>query len=256
MKMFLFKKIVGLFFIPLSLCLEIFIIGLILIWFTKKKITGKILISIGIALLILMSYDGLPNLILRPLEYQYSPLLKELPEVKWIVVLGGGATSDPKIPITSQLEFPSLFRLIEGIRLHHSLSGSKMILSGGTVFGPAADGKVMADVTIALGVDSQNLILETVSRDTEQEAKYVQRFVGIEPFILVTSASHMPRSVALFRKLGMQPIPAPTNYLAVEKKEALIDPSQFFPSSVNLTKMEIAIHEYLGLAWAKLRGRI
>lgn len=256
MKMFLFKKIVGPFFSPLSLCLEIFIVGLILIWFTKKKITGKILISIGIALLILMSYDGLPSLILRPLEYQYPPLLKDLPEVKWIVVLGGGVTSDPKIPITSQLEFPSLFRLIEGIRLHHSLSGSKMILSGGPVFGPAADGKVMADFAIALGVDSQNLILETVSRDTEEEAKYIQRFVGIDPFILVTSASHMPRSMALFRKLGMQPIPAPTNYLAVEKQEELIDPSQFFPSSVNLTKMEIAIHEYLGLAWAKLRGRI
>jgi uncharacterized SAM-binding protein YcdF (DUF218 family) len=54
----------------------------------------------------------------------------------------------------------------------------------------------------------------------------------------------------------MQPIPAPTNYLAVERWGELIDPSQFFPSSVNLTKMEIAIHEYLGLAWAKLRGRI
>jgi uncharacterized SAM-binding protein YcdF (DUF218 family) len=254
--MFLFKKIVGLFFSPLSLCLEIVIVGLILIWFTKKKIPGKILISIGIALLILMSYGGLPNLILRPLEYQYSPLLRDLPEVKWIVVLGGDATSDPKIPITSQLEFPSLFRLIEGIRLHQSLSRSKMILSGGPVFGPPGGGKVMADFAIALGVNPQNLILETMSRDTEQQAQYIERFVGIDPFILVTSASHMPRSVAIFRKLGMKPIPAPTNYLAVEKQEEWIDPNRLFPSSANLTKMEIAIHEYLGLAWAKLRGKI
>ena len=204
-----------------------------------------------------MSYNALPNLVLRPLEYQYPPLLKELPNVRWIVVLSGGVdSSDPKIPITSQPSAPSLFRLIEGIRLHHSLSGSKLIISGGAVFDPAAEAQVMANVAIALGVDNQNLILETVSRDTEEEAKHIQKLVGINPFILATSASHMPRSMALFRKLGMQPIPAPTNYLVIEKQGESIDPSQFFPGSIKLIKMEIAIHEYLGLVWAKLRGRI
>ena len=36
--------------------------------------------------------------------------------------------------------------------------------------------------------------------------------IGREKFILVTSAAHMPRSMALFRKRGLQPIPAPADF--------------------------------------------
>jgi len=152
--MFLFKKIIGPFLSPLPLCLGILIAGLILFWFTKKKILGKIMTSIGVALLILLSYDGLSNLIVKPLEYQYPPLLnlKDLPEVRWVVVLGGGHTSDPNLPINSQLSETSLSRLVEGIRLHQSIPGSKLILSGGALFDPVPEADIMADIAIMLGV--------------------------------------------------------------------------------------------------------
>jgi len=78
--------------------------------------------------------------------------------------------------------------------------------------------------------------------------------VGNEKFILVTSASHMPRSMALFEKLDMQPIPAPTDY-GVRKRQG-VSPGMFFPSADNLRKAEKAFHEYLGLAWGKIRGQI
>lgn len=255
--MFLFKKIVGPFFLPLSLCLEIFIVGLILLWFTKKKRAGKIFVSIGVALLILLSYGVLPNLLLRPLEYKYPPLLesKDIPNVKWIVVLGAGHTSDPQIPVTSQLSASSLFRLVEGIHFHKFLPGSKLIISGGVVFDPVPEAKVMADVALAIGINKQDLILESVSKDTEDEAILIQKIVRNDPFVLVTSASHMLRSIALFRKLGMQPIPAPTDY-GVKERQGEISPGMFFPGANNLQKAERAIYEYLGLAWAKLRGRI
>lgn len=128
--MFLFKKIIGPLFLPLSLCLEIFIVGLIFLWFTKKIRTGKVVIFIGVALLALLSYEALPNLLLKPLEHQYPPILelKDFPKVKWITVLSGGYTSDPQIPVTSQLFHSSLSRLVEGIRLHNLIPGSKLIL--------------------------------------------------------------------------------------------------------------------------------
>jgi uncharacterized SAM-binding protein YcdF (DUF218 family) len=256
--MFLFKKIVGPFFFPLSLCLEILIIGLLLLWFTKKKKAGNIFVSVGVILLMLFSYEPLPDLLLRPLEYRYPPLVRvnDLPEIRWIVVLGGGHTSDPQIPANSQLEDSSLSRLVEAIRLHNSLPGSKLILSGGVLYDPVPEAKVLADVALALRVDRKNLVLESLSKDTEEEAVLIQKMVGKDPFVLVTSASHMPRSMAFFRKLGMHPIAAPTDYGVKERQGEEISPGIFFPGIGELKKTQAAIYEYLGLAWAKLRNRI
>ncbi len=257
-KMFLFKKIVGPFFFPLSLCLEIFIIGLILLWFTKKIRTGKVVILIGVILLTFLSYDVSPKLLLKPLEHQYPPILelKDLPKVKWIIVLSGGYDSDPKIPMNSQLFHASLSRLVEGIRLHHLIPGSKLILSGGALFDPVPEAEIMANIAQDLGVSREKMILESVSRDTEDQAGLIQKFVGNDRFILVTSAAHMPRSMALFKKLGMQPIPAPTDYRVRKKQGDEINPKTFFPQVDELEKTTTAIYEYLGLAWTKLRGRI
>jgi uncharacterized SAM-binding protein YcdF (DUF218 family) len=60
--------------------------------------------------------------------------------------------------------------------------------------------------------------------------------------------------MALFQKLGMKPIPAPTDHWVKERKG--ISPYAFFPRADALRKAELAFHEYLGLAWAKLRGQI
>ena len=216
------------------------------------------MVSLGVILLTLLSYGTFTHMLLKPLEYKYPPLFnfKDLPEVKWIAVLGGGHTSDPQMPANSQLSGSCLSRLVEGIRAHKSLPGSKLILSGGALYDPVSDAVVLADVALMLGVDRQNLILETLSKDTEDEASFIHKIVGKDPFVLVTSASHMPRSMALFKKLGMQPIAAPTDYGVKEKQEEETSPGMLFPNVGELGNAETAVYEYLGLAWAKLRGKI
>ena len=87
----------------------------------------------------------------------------------------------------------------------------------------------MAEVAKALGVKQEDLILESESNDTINEARLIKSIVGNDTFILVTSASHMPRSMGMFKKLGMQPIPAPTGYSIVRSQS--ISPGDFFPSS-------------------------
>lgn len=262
--MFILKKIIGQLFLPVPLCLEILIVGLLLLLFTRKQRTGKIILSVGIILFTLLSYPALSNTFLRRLEYQYPPLISTetsdfaagevQPQVRWIVVLGGGHISDPKIPVTSQLSGASLVRLIEAIRLHNQIPGSKLILSEGKVFDSVPGAETMAEVAKALGVKQEDLILESESRDTIDEARIIKSIVGNDKFILVTSASHMPRSMGMFKKLGMQPIPAPTGYIMKEKQG--ISPGDFFPSSDELRKAEGVIYEYLGLLLAKLRGQI
>jgi uncharacterized SAM-binding protein YcdF (DUF218 family) len=96
--------------------------------------------------------------------------------------------------------------------------------------------------------------LESSSKDTKDEARLIKDMVGNESFFLVTSASHMPRSVALFKKEGMNPIPAPTDHRIKERQR--LSPGMFFPWAGNLIKAELAVHEYLGLGWAKIRNQI
>ena len=257
--MFLFKKIVGPFFFPVTVILLILLLGFIILALTRKQKTGKILIFLGILLFGGLSYPWIPDRILMPLEYRNSPLLdpSQLSGIRWVVVLGGGHVSVPNLPASSQLSEHSLFRLVEGVRIHRKLPGSRLILSGGGAFDPKSDAAVMADAAVALGIERRDLVLEEASLDTEDQARLIHRIVGRQRFVLVTSASHMPRSLALFRDLGMDPIPAPTDYLVKQREEeGKTGPLRFFPRPDNLLKAEIAVYEYLGLAWARIRGVI
>ena len=255
MDTFLLKKIMAPFFFPLSLCFELLFIGLFLLWFTRRQKAGKVLVCLGIVLLMLCSYPPLPDIFLRSLEYKYPPLVDvtQCSDIQWVVVLGGGHRSDSKLPVTSQLSEASLSRFVEGARIHKLLPESRLLLSGGAVFDPVPEARVMAGVAEIMGIGENEIIVEELSRDTGDQARFIHEIVGDEKLILVTSASHMPRSMALFRKRGMNPIPAPTDYW-IKESQGLV-PGAFFPSTTNFRKIERALYEYLGLGWARLSGQ-
>ncbi len=112
----------------------------------------------------------------------------------------------------------------------------------------------MAQVAGVLGVRPQDIRLEMESRDTAGQAKIVADLLGRGKFFLVTSAAHMPRAMALFRKRGVEPIPAPPIFGSGTAMG--LSPPSFFPGTGALGQVEVAVHEYLGLAWAWLRGAI
>ena len=261
--MFILKKIISAFIYPLPFSLLLSFLGLYFLWFTNKQRTGKIVMSVGLVILTLFSYSILANKLLRPLERQYDKfeikISSAVPEteggsaIKFIVVLGGGHTSDPELPMISQIGKGSLVRLIEGIRIYRKYPGAKLLVSGGNIFDPVSEAEIMARIAREIGVPERDIILESKSKDTRDEALFIKPVVGKEPFVLVTTASHMPRSMALFKKLGMNPIPSPIGH-SVKDGQGLHYYS-FFPSTGNIHKAELAIHEYLGLSWAKLRGQ-
>jgi uncharacterized SAM-binding protein YcdF (DUF218 family) len=262
--LFTLKKIVSQFLNPVALCLEILCLGLFCLWATRKPRLGKLLVTLGTIFLLLLSLSFIAGKILTPLEDRYPALLH--PETiawtgdasdtspKWIVVLGGGIVSDPRLPVISQISQTALCRVVEGVRLYKAIPGSKLLLSGGRVYDPVPEAEVMARIAVILGVRPQDMTLERDSRDTEAEAAIIAKILGAKQFILVTSASHMLRSVALFKKHGLQPIPAPADYQV--KVAQGPDPGRFFPKIDSLQQVETAWHEYLGLAWAWLRGSI
>ena len=216
------------------------------------------LVTISILLLGFFSYGAVSDMLARPLEQEYKPIADfgALKGVKWIVVLAGGSGVDHALPLSTYLTEASLVRLSEGVFLHNRLPQTKLIVTGRSGFeGITPVAEVMADTAREWGVKPADIIIEAEATDTKDHPIYVKKIVGSDKFVLVTSASHMPRSMALFRAQGMAPIPAPTDYM-VKQREGGLTPGDFFPNAGALEKAERAIHEYLGMVWGKVRGQI
>jgi uncharacterized SAM-binding protein YcdF (DUF218 family) len=254
----MFVKIVSRLLFPVPVICELLIAGLILIWFTHRQKAGRILVTIGTFLLLLLGCAPVSTVFLRTLEQRYHPVaLASLqaaaggPEsTTFIVVLGSGYSPDPSVDLASHISQDAVVRLLHGVLLCWEVHSCKLVLSGG----PPASAQTMQKIASSMGIKEQDILLEEHSRNTEEEARYIKPIVGATPFLLVTSASHMPRAMGLFRKLGMQPIAAPTDYLA--KRGGPISPDQYYPGAGSLGEAERAVYEYLGMAWAKLLGQI
>lgn len=262
--MFFLKKLISPLLFPVPVVWLLLLAGLVLLWRTRRQRAGKIFVTAGALLFALLTFGPLPGLLLSKLERQHPSFelsdfdvnrQEELRRsVKWIVVLGGGHVSDPSVPASSRLAHSSLTRLVEGVRLKREFPGAKLLLSGAQVFDKEAVAEGMRRVAQSLGVEADDVVLDLKARDTEEEARVVREMIGDERMILITSAAHMPRSVALFRKAGLDPLPAPTDF--VVKRSQGAGPADRVPSAGGLIAAELAVYEYLGLLWAKVRGRI
>lgn len=255
--MFILKKIVSEFFMPMPIILCLLVAGLVLLRQKRRQVAAKVMLAIGSVVFLLTGYGVLTDAVLKSLEYRYPVLdIRAAREagVKWVVVLAGGHDSDAGLPVTSQLAPETQVRLIEGIRIYRSLPGTRMIVSGGKVFDTRTSAELMAGLAGELGTNIRDIVLEDKSRDTHDEAVLLKPRLGSRPFVLVTSAYHMPRAMGLFRALGMHPIPAPAcHYIHASRN---ISPDTFFPDMKGVRNSEFVFHEILGIISAKLMGQM
>ncbi len=257
---FFLKKFVSAFLLPMPIFFALAFVGLFFLWFGKRQRTAKWLISFAVVWLALFSWGPLPEHFLKSLERTYPANGMQLQEggdnPEYIVVLGGGHVSDPDVPVSARISPESLARLAEAAAIHRKAPDTKLIFSGGAYNDPASNAQVMAEVARSIGIDDKAIVLEERPLDTKDEAKILSEKVGKKPFVLVTTASHMRRSVALFKKQGTAPIPAPTGHRVMDSGKKETGWQSFFPKSSNLEKTEVLFHEYLGLIWAKWRGQL
>jgi uncharacterized SAM-binding protein YcdF (DUF218 family) len=259
----LIKKLLSAFLMPMTLGLGIVAVGVILLWFTRRQRAGRIVVTVGFGLLLLFGYGGVADLFLAPLEDDFQPLLvtgRSAPldararQARWIVVLGGGHSLDARLPPNTELNESTLARLIEALRLKRMLPQAKVILSGGFGGNGLTHADLLAGAAVELGFPREDLVLEKGTFDTADEARLISVTVGADPFILVSSASHLPRAVSLFRKQGREPLPSPTGYGAIDNPG--VDVNSFFPSASGISKLERAWHEYVGRVWSRMRGQL
>jgi uncharacterized SAM-binding protein YcdF (DUF218 family) len=149
----------------------------------------------------------------------------------------------------------TLVRLMEGIRIYKSSPGSKIILTGRSASPRTPFSVIEAALLVRLGIPKEDIVLDTMSLDTSEEAMNVKKIVGKEPFALVTSSIHMTRAIMLFRKLGMNPIPAPTDFEKDQYGLTYFDLMPL-PNAESLNTLDRVVHEYIGIAWSRMRGQL
>ena len=247
--MFLFKKIISAFLLPIPIGLFLLLLAFIYLLFNSHK-KAKVFLFLAICWFTLFSFQPISNALLKPLENSYVSLL-QTPKVNYILVLGSGHKSDDSLAITSEVKMVGINRLVEGIRHYKNLESAKLIVSGYGAKDENSHAFMQEKLAISLGVKKEDIIRLDTPKDTKEEAIEAKKIIGDEQIILVTSASHMKRSVLLFQKEGLNIIPSPTNHLAYED-----DFYSAYFSARNLRNCETAIHEYLGLVYSYLRNEI
>jgi len=207
------------------------------------------LLSVGIISYITLASGPVSSLLLGRLEHRYPALIndEQVKNAKTIVVMAGHAEPDSYLPISSVVSASTAFRLMEAIRLWRVIEGSKILISGA-----GSTPELMKKVLISLGVPDQVVLIENKSRNTYDSAANVYQMVGTNDIILVTSAGHMPRSLGVFKKNGMDPVPAPTDYLTAPS--CLV--AGYLPTASHLAYTDLAVHEYIGIFWYKVTGRL
>jgi uncharacterized SAM-binding protein YcdF (DUF218 family) len=242
----LFKYGVGALTAPLTLALLVAAAAATFRLFGWRRAATWLLV-LAAAIVYLGAIGPVGNALLGPLERQFAPLQDgSLPAVAYIVVLGSSYAPHDGIPVTAALDDDGVVRIAEGVRLVQRLGAVRLVVSGGAPPGEGPPAFGYAKFARELGVDDASLVVLSDSLDTSAEARSVAALVGAAPFILVTSAYHMPRAMRLMERAGAHPIPAPTGQRV--NRSANGGWRRFLPTSSGLSKTERALHEYLGLA--------
>lgn len=202
----------------------------------------------------------------RSLEWRYLPL-DPVPTADVIVVLGGGTESGqyprPAVEVNSAGD-----RVLYAARLYKEGKAPRLLLSGGNIdwlsgrtMTPAEE---MASILELTGVPRSAMLLQPRSLNTYEDALYSSEILngmGVQRVLLVTSAQHMPRSVALFKHQGIEVIPAPTDYTVTQSNWDNLFSLDWQTTLVNLVPnvssislITSVLKEYIGMWVYHMRG--
>lgn len=251
------KKIAGHLLYPLPLGLEMLVLGLVLTRFIRRKRAGWCLIVAGTLWLAVIGYPWLPSLLVPPLERGFRPLViteSLTPRPTLVMVPGMGLHENGHLP--ANLRFPPDFveRLLEAVRLHRLLPGSRIVVSVSSEIVPARERRrALHEFMGILGVDHRKVEVVTECRDTDDEIRAFKKRAGTARVCLVSTAMHLRRAMIIAENYGLAAVPAPCALMS----NATVKPFnvlELFPSLDNLKATERAMNEYLGIAFESSRA--
>ncbi len=248
---FIFLKTVQHLILPPASILFLLLFGFLLI--RSHRNLGRLFIAAGFLLLYGLSISPVSSALIAPLESGYRPVNVKLVKADVIVVLGGGSIDRSWLGLDQEPGEGSTQRLVAGVKLYRVLHIPVLLTggSGDTAQPDLSDADAMARTAMALGVLEKDIIIENKSRNTLESARAVKGMFKGKRIILVTSAYHMKRSVALFKKQGLEVIPAPAGYRAERRPAAFFS---YVPNAASLSTSAAALSEYFSFTWYSMKG--
>ncbi len=263
--MFTVIKLIKPFLLPPTL-IAVGMLTSLLLLVRKKQGSGKTLLLLTLVTYYLLSIEPFAYLLVSSLEDKVNTAKfgVESENAEVIVVLAGGAGKKGKRQPFPELSGTSWKRLWHGIELFKEFNGGiPMLYSGGSgnPFDPVSvEAELAREYAVSMDIPDENFWIEKTSRNTYESGIAIkrildERFPSIENhrIILVTSATHMPRSVAVMEKLGFDAIPSPADFPFSSLNINLLS---FIPSVQNFFTSCLAINEWVGLGGYWLLGRI
>jgi len=250
MDLFLLKKIISAFIMPINIVLILLILSVV--FFRKRPRTSFKCLMSALLLLFISSMPIISDTFMISIENNYDAFTRASKPVDYIIVLGNGHYSNDTLPVTDQLKVASLQRLVEALRIYHIHPEARIITSGFAGADPVSNAKKMKQSLVLLGIPAQKIISENFPKDTEEEAMLISPRVQGATVVLITNADHMPRAMKYFQAQGVYPIAAPTGHWVKnqynEKKWRY-----YVPNSKKLEQTTIAWYESLGrlVQWLK-----
>lgn len=231
-------------FILLGLCLTIYL-------YIRKQRGRSVLLFITF-FLYFFSTAPVAFCLLKPLELIYPPLAQPGSQsCQAVILLGGGAVSNAKLPAGGNLAGSSANRLLTAATLAQR-QRLPIIVSGGALRpGGPVEAEVAAEALVNLGIGANQIIQEDRARNTQENADYVAALCkerGFKSCYLVTSAYHLPRAMFFFQKackpLDISLVPLPCDYQVQD--QPYFDGLSFLPSMDSLALSGLALKEYVG----------
>lgn len=229
---FMIKKVISWLLMPMPLGMLLFLFAVWLLHIGNVRKAKRFLLASFIWFAVVThAYVG--SLLLLPLESRYKKIEQVPKDVKYILLLGGDKER----------------RAWEALRLYKKIEGAKIITSGYSRYDKLSDAYKASKLLTQGGVRAEDIMMQEDVKDTKEEAAKMKERVGNKPFLLVTSAYHMPRSMLLFQQEGLSPIAAPGDF-----NDRGEDSLWSLFQARHLQKTERAFHEYIGLFWTYIRG--
>ncbi|EMG36478.1 hypothetical protein PCS_02983 [Desulfocurvibacter africanus PCS] len=254
--MFVASKLLWFLASPDNLLLLLAALGAALLW-TRWSRLGRVCVGFALAGLLILAVLPVGQALMRPLEERFPRPVEMPAEVEGIIVLGGYQDllvfenrGQPELTAAAD-------RLVAFVELARRYPHAKLVVSGGSGMLLRQDLKE-SDVTrgalACLGFDDSRVIYEEISRTTHENAmasKVLARPSQDGPWLLVTSAGHMPRAMGVFRAQDWRVLPYPVDYRTVAGMAWEFP----FQTGQRLALVSAAMREWVGLAVYRLIGR-
>lgn len=240
---------------PDAILLALICLACLCLWLRGWR-TGRAILTLAVFLALLVSLLPFGAWLVRPLEDRFPRVDALPPDIAGIVVLGGAVnqfvTQDRhQTALTDAAE-----RMTEFVALARRHPGLRLAFLGGSasLAHPEIKETIVARRLFAeLGLPLDRVIFEDQSTNTYENARL--GFDAVKPgaarWALVTSASHMPRAVGVFRKAGWRVLPYPVDYRTTSERH-LIGWNGLLGG---LGGLAYGLHEWIGLLGYRITGR-